>query len=156
MCRTFSVIFYVVYRISPSLFLHMLVSHLVFPLIISSEALSYAKSKTQIENVKRHFSIWMFQSEEKSYLCASLCDRVLTISGQHFSIKRFRSRPRTEMRVIFYQRRFRSKNTGRQYFKACAWPTHKKPRENTRDTATHTPKHTGSDHKGTQEHLKAW
>ena len=31
-----------------------------------------------------------------------------------------------------------------------------KPRENTRDTATHTPEHEGSDHKNTQEHWKAW
>ena len=30
-----------------------------------------------------------------------------------------------------------------------------KPRENTRDTATHTPEHTGSDHKSTHELSKA-
>ena len=31
-----------------------------------------------------------------------------------------------------------------------------KPRENTRDTATRSAEHAGSDHKGTQEHSKAW
>ena len=31
-----------------------------------------------------------------------------------------------------------------------------KPRENTRDAATHTPEPTDLDHKGAQEHSKAW
>ena len=35
------------------------------------EALSYGSSKTQIENGKRHLSIWIFRSEEKSYLMGS-------------------------------------------------------------------------------------
>ena len=35
------------------------------------KARSYARSKTQIENEKRHFSIWIFRSEEKSYLMRS-------------------------------------------------------------------------------------
>ena len=31
----------------------------------------YARSKAQIENEKRHFSMWSFLSEEKSYLMRS-------------------------------------------------------------------------------------
>ena len=34
---------------------------------LDTKALSYARSKTQIENGKRHFSIWIFRSEEKNY-----------------------------------------------------------------------------------------
>ena len=81
-----------------------------------------------------------------------LCDRILTISEQHFLIWRFRSRPRTEMGVIFDQRTWRSKSTARQDTKACAWPTHKNQEKtyHTRDTATHTPEHKGSDHKHTR------
>ena len=98
-------------------------------------ALFYAKSKTQIENGKRHFSIWIFLSEEKIYLMLSDFDDFrATFFDLAFSITtsyRNGGELRSEKMTIEKYRATRYQGV---------WMTHsQKPRGNTRDAATHTP-----------------
>ena len=90
-------------------------------LFLSSEARSCARSKTQIENEKRRFSIWIFRSEKKSYLMRSdfgdfravFFDLAFSIATSYRNGGDFRSE------------KWRSKNIARLDTKACARPTHK-------------------------------
>ena len=91
----------------------------------------HQKRKSKTEN-GIFFSIWIFRSEEKSYQ-GILCDRILMISDQHFSIYRFRSRPRTEMGG-FSNREDSDRKYGAIRYQGVFMAHTQKPRLNTRDT----------------------
>ena len=65
---------------------------------------SYARSKTQIENETRRFSIWIFRSGKKSYLILRkatifFSDRKIQIEKRRFSKLCFRSRMRSGLKL---------------------------------------------------------
>ena len=106
----------------------------------------------QIENEKQHFSIWIFRSEEKSYLMrsdfddfrAAFFDLAFSIATSHRNGGDFRS----EKLAI--------KKYCATRYQGASIAHSQKPTENTRDATTHTPEeeHKGSDHESTQEHPK--
>ena len=87
----------------------------------ASKARSYARSKTQIENEKRRFSIWIFRSKKKNCLMrsdfgdfrAAFFDLAFSIATSYRNGGDFRSE------------KWRSNNTARLDTKACARPTNK-------------------------------